>query len=71
MAEDKGSMTGLTEDEALEFHKYYIQGFGIFTAVAALAHLLVWSWRPWIPDDDGYAMLEGVQTALTSINLFG
>ena len=68
---DKESMTGLTEDEALEFHKYYIQGLGLFVGMAVFAHFLVWAWRPWIPDDDGYALLDGVQTALTSFNLLG
>jgi light-harvesting complex 1 beta chain len=34
MAETKGSISGLTDDEAQEFHQYYIQGFVGFTAVA-------------------------------------
>lgn len=68
---DKSSMTGLSEDEAMEFHKFYMQGLYAFVAMASFAHLLVWFWRPWIPDDDGYALLEGVQTALTSLPLVG
>lgn len=48
MAERKGSISGLTDDEAQEFHRYYIQGFVGFTAIAVVAHFLVWSWRPWI-----------------------
>jgi uncharacterized protein YcsI (UPF0317 family) len=27
MAERKGSISGLTDEEAQEFHQYYIQGF--------------------------------------------
>lgn len=58
------SFSGLSESEAQEFHKYFIQGFMIFTAVAVVAHILVWLWRPWIPGQDGYAALDGVtQTA--------
>ncbi|MDM7941686.1 MAG: light-harvesting antenna LH1, beta subunit [Hydrogenophaga sp.] len=41
------SVSGLTDDEAQEFHQYYIQGTIGFTAIAVVAHLLVWFWRPW------------------------
>ena len=37
-----------TDDEAQEFHKFWVQGFVGFTAVAVVAHLLVWIWRPWL-----------------------
>ncbi len=43
-----GSMTGLTDAEAKEFHAIYVQGFLFFTAVAVIAHILVWIWRPWL-----------------------
>jgi light-harvesting complex 1 beta chain len=39
--------TGLTAEEAQEFHKLFVQGFIIFTAIAVVAHFLVWQWRPW------------------------
>jgi len=48
MAERKGSVSGLTDEEAQEFHKYWLQGFTGFTAIAVAAHLLVWIWRPWL-----------------------
>jgi light-harvesting complex 1 beta chain len=48
MAERRGSISGLTDDEAQEFHKYWVQGFVGFTAVAVVAHFLVWIWRPWL-----------------------
>jgi light-harvesting complex 1 beta chain len=67
MAENNGSWTGLSDQEAEEFHKYYLQGAQLFTGVAVVAHILVWLWRPWIPGPKGYALLEGVTTALTSI----
>jgi light-harvesting complex 1 beta chain len=47
MADRKGSISGLNDDEAQEFHRYWVQGFVGFTAVAVVAHLLVWIWRPW------------------------
>ncbi|SDF26748.1 MULTISPECIES: light-harvesting antenna LH1, beta subunit [Thalassobaculum] len=63
------SLSGLTEGEAQEFHRFYMQGFLIFTAIAVVAHILVWMWRPWIPGPDGYAqsMIDGVKVAATSL----
>ena len=42
------SISGLTDEEAQEFHQYWVLGFNGFTAFAVLAHLLVWFWRPWL-----------------------
>ena len=61
------SLSGMSESEAQEFHKYYLQGFGIFVAIAVVAHLLVWMWRPWIPGPGGYASLEGAQNTVSSL----
>ncbi|MCF7992835.1 MAG: light-harvesting protein [Thiohalocapsa sp.] len=47
MAEQK-SPTGLTEEEAKEFHQIFMASFKAFVAVAALAHVLAWLWRPWL-----------------------
>lgn len=57
MAEVPGrdvSISGMTEPEAREFHSIFIVSFIAFTAVAILAHILVWLWRPWIPPVGGY-----------------
>ncbi len=49
MAEErKGSLTGLTENEAREFHGIFMSSFMGFTAIAVVAHVLVWMWRPWL-----------------------
>jgi light-harvesting complex 1 beta chain len=48
MAEKRSSISGLTDEEAQEFHKFWVQGFVGFTAVAVVAHFLVWAWRPWL-----------------------
>ena len=55
------SLTGMSEGEAQEFHRYYIQGMMMFVAIAVVAHLLAWFWRPWIPGPEGYASLESIQ----------
>jgi light-harvesting complex 1 beta chain len=66
------SLSGLTESEAREFHSLFIQGFLIFTAIAIVAHVLVWMWRPWIPGPNGYASLESMgQTAQALLPMIG
>jgi light-harvesting complex 1 beta chain len=59
-----GSLSGLTEAEAKEFHRIFMGSFIAFTVVAIIAHFLVWQWRPWLPGPNGYAMLmEHAKTA--------
>ncbi|MBU2533618.1 MAG: light-harvesting protein [Alphaproteobacteria bacterium] len=54
--------TGLSENEAKEFHGLFMTSFFIFTAIAVVAHILVWLWRPWLPGPQGYASFDsGVQ----------
>jgi light-harvesting complex 1 beta chain len=49
MAEErKGSLSGLTEQEAREFHGMFASSFMGFTVIAIIAHVLVWNWRPWL-----------------------
>jgi light-harvesting complex 1 beta chain len=59
---EKGSYSGLTELEAKEFHKIFVTSFVIFTAIAIVAHILAWMWRPWLPSVNGYSMVETVQS---------
>ena len=63
-----GSMSGLTESEAKEFHSIFITSFIVFVAIAVVAHLLVWMWRPWLPGPNGYrdTLLDGLH-AVTSL----
>ena len=61
----------LTPEEAKEFHKLFVTSFVIFTIIAIVAHILVYSWRPWLPSVDGYAMLnDTVQFASATITTF-
>jgi light-harvesting complex 1 beta chain len=49
MADDrKGSLSGLTEQEAREFHGMFVTSFIAFTVIAIVAHVLLWNWRPWL-----------------------
>ena len=56
-----GSTSGLTDSEAREFHSIFVTSFIAFTAIAVVAHILVWIWRPWLPGPNGYStsMLHG------------
>lgn len=46
--ERRGSLSGLSEQEAREFHGMFVTSFISFTVIAIVAHVLVWSWRPWL-----------------------
>ena len=41
------SFTGLTDEKAQELHAVYMSGLWLFSAVAAVAHLATYIWRPW------------------------
>ncbi len=43
---DKGG-SGMNEEEALRFNRYWIAGTGVWVLGAVGAHLLAWTWRPW------------------------
>lgn len=47
MANLKESLSGLSSDEAKEFHSVFMTSFAGFTAIAVVAHILAWLWRPW------------------------
>lgn len=66
--ETKVSLSALSEAEAKEFHGIFVTSFLIFTAIAIVAHILVWMWRPWFPGVNGYALLDAVQNAQTLLS---
>ena len=67
MAEERGISSGLSEAEAMEFHKIFVTSFVIFTGVAVVAHVLAWMWRPWLPGVNGYGMLETVSSTVQTM----
>jgi light-harvesting complex 1 beta chain len=50
MAESAANNTGLTEDEAKEFHTFFTQGISYWFGLVVVAHVLVWMWCPWLTD---------------------
>jgi light-harvesting complex 1 beta chain len=68
-----GSLSGLTEAEAKEFHSIFMGSFILFTLIAIVAHILVWMWRPWLPGPNGYGVAElqdSIQTASLMASAF-
>jgi len=63
----RGSLSGLTEGEAKEFHSIFITSFIAFTVIAIIAHILVWMWRPWLPGPNGYVELHDGVTNVASL----
>lgn len=66
MAEDT-SLSGLSAQEAKAFHELFMRSFLIFTAVAFVAHILAWMWRPWLPGPGGYADASSLMENATTI----
>ena len=60
MERRSGSLSGLTEAEAKEFHGIFMTSFIIFLVIAIVAHILAWQWRPWLPGAKGYSSLVDV-----------
>ena len=57
-----GSLSGLSEAEAKEFHSIFMTSFFLFTAIAVVADFLAWMWRLWLPGPGGYkTALDGIQ----------
>ncbi len=67
MAANDGSLSGLSEAEAREFHSVFMTSFIAFVLVAVVAHILAWMWRPWLPGPGGYASLEDGQAVIGTL----
>ena len=48
MAENTKGLSGLSDEEAKEFHGVFLSSFSGFVGVAVVAHILAWGWRPWL-----------------------
>ena len=67
----EGSLSGLTEQEAKEFHGIFMTSFIIFTLIAVVAHFLAWQWRPWLPGAGGYASIvnDAKEVAMAALSI--
>jgi light-harvesting complex 1 beta chain len=66
MAEER-SLSGLTDEEAKEFHTVFSFSATVFFVVVIIAHVLAYSWRPFWPGPAGWvqSLLDGA-TNVTS-----
>jgi len=64
--EQNKSLSGLSEEEAKEFHKLFVVSFIVFVAIAIVAHILAWQWRPWLPGEEGYAVIDSARAVVGS-----
>jgi light-harvesting complex 1 beta chain len=60
------SLSGLSEQEAKEFHRIFMASFLIFLVVAIIAHILAWQWRPWLPGPHGYTSMADMHSSVAS-----
>jgi light-harvesting complex 1 beta chain len=44
---DAKSLSGLTPEQAKEFHEQFKVTYTAFAGIAAIAHILVLAWKPW------------------------
>jgi light-harvesting complex 1 beta chain len=45
---DTKSLTGLTDDEAKEFHAIFSSSMSAYFGLVVVAHVLAWAYRPWL-----------------------
>ena len=66
---DRGSLSGLTPEEAQEFHGVFMSSFIGWIVICFIAHVLVWFWRPWFPGAENYkaSMLDGTRDVLQQL----
>jgi light-harvesting complex 1 beta chain len=60
-----GPSTYMTPEEAKAFHSLFVMSMGFFTVIAIIAHILVWSWRPWLGEP--MPMRAATQSAATQV----
>jgi len=44
---DAKSVSGLSPEQAKEFHEQFKTTYTAFVGIAAVAHILVLAWKPW------------------------
>ena len=67
MENKRSTITGLNDEEAREYHSFFVTSTIGYIAIAIGAHFLVWQWRPWVPSAKGSALLEGAAASVTTM----
>jgi light-harvesting complex 1 beta chain len=59
------SLHGPATSDSVAFSGIFVVGFLVFLAIALLAQLLMWKWRPWMPGAEGEkSLIHGVKDAV-------
>ncbi|MQX37962.1 light-harvesting antenna LH1, beta subunit [Roseospira navarrensis] len=61
------SPSGMTEDEAKEFHGIFQQTMGGFFGAVVVAHILAWMYCPWLSSDACNATVANVASTVLPI----
>ena len=48
MASDKTSVSGLSAEEAQEFHRIFVKSAIAMSLLPFLAHISMWIYKPWL-----------------------
>jgi light-harvesting complex 1 beta chain len=48
MASDKRTLSGLTHEEAQEFHRIFVKSAIAMSLLPFLAHISMWFYQPWL-----------------------
>lgn len=66
--ENAVSLSGLTGQEAKEFHAVFVASFTGFTLLALFVHILTYIWRPWpYPSNDQMSSLNEAATTISQL----
>lgn len=70
--DNRSSLSGLTDDEAKEFHRIFMTSFIVWVVLCFIAHVLVWNWRPWFPgaESDAASVIDSVKFAAHYVSSF-
>lgn len=59
------SLQLMLKNDAKSFYGIFVAGFLVILAVAIVAQLLTWQWRPWFPGAESEkSMIGGVKSAV-------
>ena len=68
MADVRGTLSGLTDSEAKEFHGIFVTSFIVFMVIAIIAHILAWQWCPWTTGAPCQLSVSDVVQSLTLLS---
>ncbi|HET7774008.1 MAG TPA: hypothetical protein VFK82_09310 [Burkholderiaceae bacterium] len=57
----------MMKNDSLSFNGIFVVSFVVLLAIALIAQILMWKWRPWLPGAEGEkSLVDGVKAAVYS-----